>query len=103
MIRMEQEPGSSGVDVIDHYSRQVLQGYNFRPDKVTGNKELRAGPMAAAMECGNLWFVRAPWNRELESELLEFPLGEHDDQVDACSGAFRILADYDSPSNVFFL
>ena len=102
IIRMEQEPGSSGVDVIDHYSRQVLQGFDFRPDKVTGNKELRAGPMAAAMECGNLWFLRAPWNRELESELLEFPLGEHDDQVDACSGAFRTLADYDAPSNVFF-
>lgn len=102
IIRMEQEPGSSGVDVIDHYSRQVLQGFDFRPDKVTGNKELRAGPMAAAMECGNLWFLRAPWNRELESELLEFPLGEHDDQVDACSGAFRTLTDYDAPSNVFF-
>lgn len=102
IIRMEQEPGSSGVDVIDHYSRQVLQGFDFRPDKVTGNKELRAGPMAAAMECGNLWFLRAPWNRDLMDEMLEFPLGEHDDQVDACSGAFRTLADYDAPSNVFF-
>lgn len=91
-IRMEQEPGSSGVDVIDMYSRGILCGYDFRPDKVTGNKELRAGPMAAAMECGNLTIVRAPWNRELESELLEFPLGAHDDQVDACSGAFRELS-----------
>lgn len=103
MIRMEQEPGSSGVDVIDHYSRQILQGFNFRPDKVTGNKQLRAQTMAAAMECGNLWLVRAPWNRELETELLEFPLGVHDDQVDACSGAFRTLSDYDSPTNIFFL
>lgn len=91
-IRMEQEPGSSGVDVIDMYSRGILCGYDFRPDKVTGNKELRAGPMAAAMECGNLVIARAPWNRELESELLEFPLGAHDDQVDACSGAFRELS-----------
>ena len=103
MVRMEQEPGSSGVDVIDHYSRQVLEGYDFRPDKVTGDKQLRAGPMAAAMECGNLWMVRAGWNRDLVDEMLEFPLGEHDDQVDACSGAFRALSDYDSPSNVFFL
>lgn len=103
MIRMEQEPGSSGVDVIDHYSRQVLEGYDFRPDKVTGNKELRSGPMAAAMECGNLWLARGHWNRDLVDELLEFPLGKHDDQVDACSGAFRTLADYDAPSNVFFL
>ena len=100
-IRMEQEPGSSGVDVIDHYARNVLTGYDFRPDKVTGNKELRAGPMAAAMECGNLWFARGHWNRELESELLEFPLGAHDDQVDACSGAFRELSSNVATTNFY--
>lgn len=104
MIRMEQEPGSSGVDVIDHYSRTVLVGYDFRADKVTGDKQIRASPMAAAMECGNLWMVRAPWNRELETELLEFPLGKHDDQVDACSGAFRALGPFATSSpGVWFL
>lgn len=103
LVRMEQEPGSSGVDVIDHYSREVLSGFDFRADRVTGNKEIRAGPMAAAMECGNLWMVRAPWNRELVSEMLEFPLGAHDDQVDACSGAFRTLAPFAAPSNVWFV
>jgi predicted phage terminase large subunit-like protein len=101
-IRMEQEPGSSGVDVIDFYSRTVLQGYDFRPDKVTGDKQLRAGPMAAAMECGNLWMVRAPWNRALTDELLEFPLGAHDDQVDACSGAFRELSSNVATTNAYF-
>lgn len=101
-IRMEQEPGSSGVDVIDFYSRTVLQGYDFRPDKVTGNKELRAGPMAASMECGNLWMVRAPWNRDLVDEMLEFPLGAHDDQVDACSGAFRELSSNVATTNAYF-
>lgn len=100
-IRMEQEPGSSGVDVVDFYARNILQGYDFRPDKVTGSKELRAGPMAAAMECGNLWFARAPWNRELEAELLQFPLGSHDDQVDACSGAFRELSSRISTTNFY--
>lgn len=103
LVRMEQEPGSSGVDVIDHYSREVLSGFDFRADRVTGNKEIRAGPLAAAMECGNLWMVRAPWNRELVSEMLEFPLGAHDDQVDACSGAFRTLAPFAAPSNVWFV
>lgn len=100
-IRMEQEPGSSGVDVIDHYQRNVLVGYDFRPDKVTGNKELRAGPMAAAMEAGNLWIVKAPWNRDWETELLEFPLGLHDDQVDSASGAFRDLSSNVSTTNFY--
>lgn len=101
-IRMEQEPGSSGVDVVDLYSRTILQGYDFRPDKVTGNKAIRAGPLAAAMECGNLWMARAPWNRALTDELLEFPLGAHDDQVDACSGAFRELSTHQPSTNVYF-
>ena len=101
-IRMEQEPGSSGVDVVDLYSRTILQGYDFRPDRVTGNKAIRAGPLAAAMECGNLWMVRAPWNRDLVDEMLEFPLGAHDDQVDACSGAFRELSTHQPSTNVYF-
>ena len=92
-IRMEQEPGSSGVEVIDLYARQILLGYDFRPDKVTGSKDLRAGSLSAALENGNVSIVRAQWNREYIQEFCEFPLGAHDDQVDATSGAFRELTD----------
>jgi predicted phage terminase large subunit-like protein len=42
--------------------------------------------------------VRAGWNRDLVDELSEFPLGEHDDQVDAMSGAFRELSRGGTPS-----
>lgn len=97
-IRMEQEPGSSGVDVIDLYSRRILQGYDFRAEKVTGDKATRANGLAAAMEAGNVDLVRANWNRDLVDELSEFPLGEHDDQVDAMSGAFRELSRGGTPS-----
>ena len=92
-IRMEQEPGSSGVEVIDLYARQILVGYDFRPDKVTGSKDLRAGSLSAAMENGNVTIVRGAWNRDFIQEFCEFPLGAHDDQVDATSGAFRELTD----------
>ncbi len=102
-IRMEQEPGSSGVDVINHYAREVLMGYDFRADKVTGSKELRAGSMSAAMESGNLFLVRAQWNRDLISEMLEFPLGAHDDQVDSASGAFRALTQDQSSTNFYLI
>ena len=100
-IVMEQEPGSSGVDVIDHYAREVLIGYNFRADKVTGSKELRAQTMSAAMEAGNLIINRGTWNRALTDEMSEFPYGSHDDQVDACSGAFRELSQNKGTSNYY--
>ena len=96
-IRMEQEPGSSGVDVIDLYARHVLQGYDFRPEKVTGDKATRAQGLAAAFEAGNVDMARAGWNRDLVDEMCEFPLGAHDDQVDAMSGAFRELSRGGSP------
>ena len=101
-IRMEQEPGSSGVDVIGHYSRNVLVGFDFRPDKVTGSKELRATTMSAAFENGNLTIARGSWNRALTDEMLEFPYGKHDNQVDACSGAYRELSQSLGTSNVWF-
>ncbi len=91
-IMLEQEPGSSGVDVVDLWSRHILRGYPFRGERVTGSKEVRADGMIAAFEAGNLRIVQAQWNRELVDELVCFPLGAHDDQVDACSGAFRALA-----------
>lgn len=102
-IRMEQEPGSSGVDVIDHYSRHILPGYDFAPEKVTGSKESRASPMAAALENGNLWMAEAIWNRDFVDEFLQFPLGAHDDQVDACSGAFRELSRGGGLGSIWFL
>lgn len=90
-VRMEQEPGSSGVDVIDLY-RRILAGFDFRGERVTGDKASRAAALAAQMEAGAVDIVSAGWTRTLEDEMLSFPAGAHDDQVDACSGAFRALA-----------
>lgn len=102
-IRMEQEPGSSGVDVIDMYARKILIGYDFRSEKVTGSKEIRAGPMIAAIERGDLWIAQDDWTRALIDEFLQFPLGLHDDQVDACSGAFRELSAVGQSDGVWYL
>ena len=90
-IFMEQEPGSSGVDVIDHYTREVLKGYIFRGIKTTGSKTERAAPMSSAWDAGNFRLLRAPWNTPFLDELELFPLGGHDDQVDAADGAFEQL------------
>lgn len=86
-IRLEQEPGSSGVALIDRYAREVLKGYNFKGIRSTGPKITRAAPLAAACEAGNVYLVRGIWNREFIDELASFPQGAHDDMVDAAAGA----------------
>jgi predicted phage terminase large subunit-like protein len=91
-IYMEQEPGAAGKSLIDHYARNILVGYTFRGDKVTGPKEIRANPVSSAAEAGNVLLVRGRWNSEFLDEFEAFPLGAHDDQVDVISGCFAKIA-----------
>lgn len=90
-IYMEQEPGSSGVVVTDHYAREVLQGYAYHAIRSTGSKQERATPMSSAAEAGNIRLLKGTWNTAFLDELEAFPQGSHDDQVDAVSGAFAQL------------
>jgi predicted phage terminase large subunit-like protein len=91
-IYMEQEPGSSGVNTIDHYRRRILAGFTFYGNKTTGSKEMRANPVSSQAEAGNIKLVRGPWINDFLDEAELFPHGAHDDQVDAVSGAFGMLA-----------
>ncbi len=62
----------------------------LRADK---DKLSRALPLSAKMEAGQVYFAKyADWYLELEKELLQFPAGEHDDQVDALAYAILQLA-----------
>jgi predicted phage terminase large subunit-like protein len=90
-IFMEQEPGSSGVNTIDHYRRFVLAGWSFQGERPTGEKAERARPLSSMAESGNVHLVRAAWNKDFLDEIEVFPLGKHDDQVDAAVGAFDKL------------
>ena len=90
---MEQEPGSSGVHVIDHYTRRVLNGFPFWGERSTGPKEERAKPFSAQAEAGNVSLLSGPWNNDYLNELAAFSTPQvHDDQVDASTGAFLKLA-----------
>jgi predicted phage terminase large subunit-like protein len=99
-IWMEEEPGSSGKTVIDHYMRNVLMGYFFRGDRATGSKEIRAKPVAGYAEplhgdrYGRIKIVRGPWNDDFFDELEGWGLKSqvHRDQVDSLSGGFNKLA-----------
>lgn len=90
-IVMEQEGGSSGVNTIDHYRRVVLPGWTFRGERPTGDKAERARPLSSMAEARHVHLVRGVWNKDFLDEVEVFPLGKHDDQVDAAAGAFQAL------------
>ena len=88
---MEEEGGSSGKIATAYSAREMLQGYMFRSKPPTGSKEVRARPFSTAVENGNVFLVRGDWINAFLYKAEAFPEGEHDDQVDACSGAINIL------------
>ena len=91
-IRMEQEPGSAGKNLIDQYARYVLSGYDFMGIRATGDKLTRARPFAASVANGNVKVVRASWLSDWLDEFSSFPEScNHDDQVDSTVGAFTHL------------
>jgi predicted phage terminase large subunit-like protein len=90
VIGMEQESGASGKSLIADY-RRILAGYVFQPRQPFADKITRAAPYASYAEGGGVRLVRAPWNSAFLQEFEQFPLGEHDDQVDSVSSAFTHL------------
>lgn len=88
-IVLEVEPGSSGVLYAENLARGLLAGYHVVLDRVTGSKPVRAKPLYSALEAGWLGVLRAPWTRTFVAEVLRFPDGVHDDQVDSAGSAWR--------------
>ena len=88
---VEQEPGSGGKESAE-FTVQQLAGFRVKTERVTGEKETRARPLADQCEAGNVFLVSAEWNRTFIDELIVFPNGRHDDQCDAAAGAFNKVA-----------
>ena len=69
------------LSLIQFAKRDGLAVKELRADK---DKVSRAMPLAARMEAGDIFFRQgAPWLVEVERELMSFPVGHHDDIVDA--------------------
>jgi predicted phage terminase large subunit-like protein len=91
-IWFEQEGGSAGKDSAGATIR-LLAGYAVYAEHPSGSKEVRAKPLQAQAEAGNVRLVRGAWNAAYLNEITAFPSGRHDDQVDTSSGAFNRLAE----------
>ncbi len=88
--REEQEGGSSGKKVIASHV-QLLRGFDYAGESSTGSKLVRAQPFAVQVDNGHVWMLEGEWNEAYIAELILFPNGRHDDQVDASATAFNEL------------
>ncbi len=51
-----------------------------------GDKVMRMSAQSAKIEAGYVLLPeRAPWLQDFQTEILQFPVGKHDDQVDSLS------------------
>jgi len=90
-VGLPQDPGQAGKSQVATFTKK-LAGYKVVSTPETGDKATRAAPAAAQVNIGNVGMVRATWNHPFREELAAFPSGTFDDQVDAFSRAFSMVA-----------
>ena len=79
-----------GLTMYQQLRHSGLPVLGLKPD---ADKYTRAIPAAMKYEAGMVYHLEgADWLSELEAELLEFPNGTHDDQVDVISYAVYMLS-----------
>ena len=77
------EDKANGTAVIDYLKNEIM---GMVPVEPKGGKEVRASAISPQWEAGNIYLPHpsiAPWINDFIEELLQFPQGKHDDQVDA--------------------
>lgn len=94
---IETEAGIAGEDRTKELVRRLqAKGMTVSTEHPTGNKVLRAEPLASKAEAGNALLYTGgrvneeavnDWLDPFRSEAADFPNGTHDDQVDAAAGA----------------
>ena len=90
--RWEEEGGASGKRDSSHIT-QLLAGYDCKGVRPEGDKIVRAKPLAAQAEAGNVKLLKGPWNERWLNHMHGQPELPHDDEMDAASGAFNELTD----------
>jgi predicted phage terminase large subunit-like protein len=81
------EDKGSGTSLIQDIQQEDSYGF-LNPIGIVpqGDKETRMSAQSAKIEAGQVYLPKqAPWLGDLQAELLQFPHGAHDDQVDSIS------------------
>jgi predicted phage terminase large subunit-like protein len=89
----ETEAGVGGKDRTANLKR-IAQSFGIPvyDEPATGNKVLRAEPLASAQGAGNVMLGPGEWRDAFRREAADFPTGKHDDRVDSASGMYNKLS-----------
>lgn len=85
-----QDPGQAGKGQVAAFGK-LLAGHTLHFSPETGDKVLRADPLASQINAGNVLMLRAAWNGPFIEEAGIFPFGTYKDQIDAAGRAFAAL------------
>lgn len=84
------EDKANGSAIIDVLGRKFNGVVPIQPE---GGKIARVHAVQPMFEAGNI-YIHKDQDREFEDELVEFPYGEYDDDVDACSQLLNKTKNY---------
>jgi predicted phage terminase large subunit-like protein len=90
MQSLPQDPGQAGKGQVAGLTA-MLAGHVVHSSPETGDKVVRARPLASQVNVGNVMLLRGAWNQDFIDELQLFPNGRFDDQVDAAARGFQAL------------
>jgi predicted phage terminase large subunit-like protein len=79
-----QDPGQAGKAQVSSMAKR-LHGYTHTASPESGEKSVRASPVAAQAKRGNVVLVRGPWNAAFIAEARLFPRSKFKDRIDALS------------------
>lgn len=97
------EAKASGQPLIDEMRRSGIFVQDFSPGKGQ-DKIARLNAVADMFASGHVWFPETAWASATVEEILAFPAGEHDDEVDTMTlalmrirkgGLLRLSSDYE--------
>lgn len=87
---LPQDPGQAGKSQVLAFAR-LLAGHNLHFSPESGDKIVRATPLASQINAGNVLAVRGLWLDKFKAEARMFPNGKHDDLIDGASRGFNGL------------